>query len=273
MATRTVTESVANVTKKPKSALFTVAELTNDLVALGNELRTDHATTKVTVDQLETLAEELGTDHATFKTVVDDLKTLANNLRTYVADGMKSIATIVISGADAAQFKTTTTCVYKINGVYYTKAATDSLTFSAANTINTGAAATAFWGAWLVEIGVDGNIHTKPSGVLADQVYANEAAAIAALPAETASHVAIGYITVSNTSGAAFTANTTHLHTAGGDTAAVNFYDLPTPPSLPAAVSSSSPATLAATTTITSGPATLSAAAVDDIAFRALGAP
>lgn len=40
-----------------------------------NELTTDHATFKTSVDAIETLIEELHDDHATFKTVVDELKT------------------------------------------------------------------------------------------------------------------------------------------------------------------------------------------------------
>ena len=97
MATRTLgINAGANITKTPKSVIYTLAELMNDAVALANELRTDHATTKVTVDALETLAEELGTDaatqktlndelivdHAAFKVTVDLLETLAEELGT-----------------------------------------------------------------------------------------------------------------------------------------------------------------------------------------------
>ena len=76
MATRTLgINAAANITKKPKSVIYTLAELMNDAVALANELRADHATTKVTVDLLELLCEEMGTDHGTFVNVVGELVT------------------------------------------------------------------------------------------------------------------------------------------------------------------------------------------------------
>ena len=62
----------------------------DQLETLAEELGTDHATTKVTVDQLETLAEELGADHATTKVTVDQMETLIEEL-----------------GADHATFKVT----------------------------------------------------------------------------------------------------------------------------------------------------------------------
>ncbi len=162
-----------------------------------------------------------------------------NSLRTYLADGMLQIGTLAIS-ATAEKFKTTTTAIYTIGGAIYAKAATDELVFSAANTINTaGAATTAHWGVWLVEIGVDGNVHTKPGGGLADQDYATEALAIAALPSVTASHVQIGYITVQGLASTAWTATTSNL-TAGagaGNCTARTFYDLPAVKTLPAAIS------------------------------------
>ena len=52
------------------------------LRALANELRTDHATFKTTVDAARTAIIELIDDHATFKTVVDELTTWAEALAT-----------------------------------------------------------------------------------------------------------------------------------------------------------------------------------------------
>ena len=52
------------------------------LRALANELRTDHATTKATVDAARTAIIELIDDHATFKTVVDELTAWAETLAT-----------------------------------------------------------------------------------------------------------------------------------------------------------------------------------------------
>lgn len=160
------------------------------------------------------------------------LLTWLNGIRSYIADGLLAISTLLVTGAGSATFKTTTTAIFRIAGLYYTKAAAAALTFSAADTINVGVAGGSFWGAWLVEIGIDGTIHTKPAGGLADQVYAQEALAVAALPAVTAAHVQLGYVTIQSAAGAVFLANTTHLEVA--DVAAVTFYDLPAPASLPA---------------------------------------
>ena len=50
------------------------------LRALANELRTDHATTKTTVDAARTAIIELIDDHATFKTAADAVETLIEEL-------------------------------------------------------------------------------------------------------------------------------------------------------------------------------------------------
>ena len=165
-------------------------------------------------------------------------RTFVNALRTYVSDGMLTISTITVSGAPATSFKTTTNSQYRVGGVYYLKAPEDPIAFSAANTINVGAAVGSFWGGWLVEVGTDGTVHTKPSGGLVDQVYADEAAAIAALPAVTAAHIALGYITVEANANVAFTCNGSNLTVAGGagNCQARSFYDLPAPATLPAAL-------------------------------------
>ena len=161
-----------------------------------------------------------------------------NGLRSYLADALLQIGTITVS-ATAEKFKTTTEALYTIAGLTYAKAATDDLVFSTANTINTaGAATTAHWGVWLVEIGVDGLVHTKPGGGLADQDYATEALAIAALPAATASHVQLGYITVQGLASTAWTCTTSNLTVGAGagNCTARSFYDLPAAKTLPAAI-------------------------------------
>lgn len=165
-------------------------------------------------------------------------RTFVNAIRTFVQDGMLTISTITISAAPATSFKTTTASQYRVGGVYYLKATEDPIAFSAANTINTGAAGGSFWGVWLVEVGVDGTVHTKPGGGLADQVYGSEALAIAALPAVTAAHIQLGYITVQCNAGVAWTANASTLTVAAGagNCQARSFYDLPAPATLPAAL-------------------------------------
>jgi hypothetical protein len=165
-----------------------------------------------------------------------DTNTWLNDIRTYVADGMLAIATITVSAGDATDFKTTTTAIYRIAGTHYTKAATDTLSFSAADTINTAAGAGTLWGIWLVQINAAGTVSTKPGAV--DMTYANEAAAIAALPAVDADNIQLGYITVQALEATDWVANTDNLTVGGGagNVTARSFYDLPTPATLPAAL-------------------------------------
>ena len=71
-------------------------------VVAVTELMADHATTKVTVDQLEALAEELGVDHATTKVTVDQLETLAEELAADHATSI-TLATELKLDLNAAQ--------------------------------------------------------------------------------------------------------------------------------------------------------------------------
>ena len=114
-------------------------------------------------------------------------------------DRLISIGTLAISAGTAEDFKTTTIAEYTVNGVPYTKAATDNLNFSAADTINTGTATGDFFGSWVVQINAAGTVSTKPAGGLTDQVYASAALAEAALPAADADKAALGYITIGAT--------------------------------------------------------------------------
>lgn len=150
--------------------------------------------------------------------LIDDLEAVSAALR----DGLLLDGTLTIS-ATAEKFKTTSTAVYTIAGVTYTKAATDNLVFSAADTINTGAALGDFWGVWLVQINAAGTVSTKSPS--ADQVYASEAAAIAALPSPDSGKVGLGYITVEALTDADWVATTDDL-TAASDAQAANFYDI-----------------------------------------------
>jgi hypothetical protein len=181
-------------------------------------------------------AVTLAADSVDLSHLGSDTNTWLNDIRTYVADGMLAIATITVSAGDATDFKTTTTAIYRIAGTHYTKAATDTLSFSAADTINTGAGAGTLWGIWLVQINAAGTVSTKPGAV--DMTYANEAAAIAALPAVDADNIQIGYITVQGLEATEWVANTGNLTVGGGagNVTARSFYDLPTPATLPAAL-------------------------------------
>jgi len=124
--------------------------------------------------------------------------------------------------ATPESFKTSQVAYYKIAGVLYSKVATTGISFTAAHTVNTGAAAGTYWGAILVQIDAGGTISTKV--VAADQAYSTEALAISNLPAPDASNVALGHITVNSNSGAAWTGNTDDL-TDGSDCVEANFYN------------------------------------------------
>lgn len=136
-------------------------------------------------------------------------------------DGTSVAAGLAID-AVPEKFKTTQEATFRVAGVEVTKAATTALVFSAADTINVGAAAGVKWGIWLVQITAAGTVSTKSPS--ADQVYASEAAAIAAKPAPDASNIELGYITVAANDTSAWTATTDDL-VAASDCSAVNFYD------------------------------------------------
>lgn len=147
--------------------------------------------------------------------------TQGNGLLAWVQDRLLSIATLAIS-ATAEKFKTTTTSYYQIAGIQYSKNATDNLTFTAADTINTAGDDGDYWGAWLVQINAAGTISTK--SVDDDQVYTSEADAIAALPDADADNVALGYIVINANENSSWTANTDDM-TDASDCVEAKFVD------------------------------------------------
>lgn len=164
-----------------------------------------------------------GTSQGTLEAaIVANTKALANALQASFKDGLMTTPGLAISGVLPEDFKTTQTAYYRKGSVQYSKAAADGLSFSAADTINVGLAAGQFWGIWLVQVDTAGAISTKSPS--ADQVYASEAAAIAALPAADAGNTVLGYITVQSNTDVAWTANTDDL-TPASDCAAANFTD------------------------------------------------
>jgi len=238
--------TLANELRTDHATFKTQADAVETLI---EELHDDHATQKTSHDAVEVLIEEIHDDHATFKTVVDDLKTLGNALRTYMNDGLLVHGALAISGVAAEKFKTTATAVYTINGVTYTKAATDNLTFTAAHEITASK-----FGIILIQIDAAGTISTKVPGAL--QAYDSAALALAALPAVDASNVALGYIAIANIA-STWTANTDDLTDASDVTTAA--FSNTAIKAIPSAVATSSPATLTAPKPA-SGPATLTAA-------------
>lgn len=176
-------------------------------------------------------ATDVADEAITLAKLAADTNTWLNTIRTYLADGMLQIGTLLISAVAAEKFKTTTTLIYTIEGLPYTKAATDELVFSENDTINTAADTGFFWGVWLVQIDTEGTVTTKSPA--ADQVYASEALAIAALPAVDAGNVQVGYIAVQSEEDVDWVANTDDL-TPTSDCTDANFYDLPAAKTLPA---------------------------------------
>jgi hypothetical protein len=149
-------------------------------------------------------------------------KELVPQARVY-ADDLTAIATLAV-GSTTSKFQTTTTATVRIEGASHSKVAADDIAFSAADTINTGAASGYFWGIWLVEMDAAGTVATKPGGGLDDQVYATKAAALLGLPSVTAGSVALGYILVQANVDSAWTAQTDDL-VAGSDCMTVTFQD------------------------------------------------
>jgi hypothetical protein len=186
----------------PDNTGFTIGDTVDVISAGGVE-----ETTLTGVTAGSTLTATLALDHSMFGSL-----------------GAIQQGNFTLSGT-ATQFKTREAIHYHIGKTYYRKPITDNLVFSAANTINTGTAAGFYWGAWLVQINAAGTVSTKPSGGLADQVYATEAAAITALPGSDALNCAIGFITVQTKTGARWTANTDDM-TAGSDCTVAYFYDM-----------------------------------------------
>jgi len=82
-----------------------LADMLLNIMDVVNELQTDHATTKVTVDELVTLTTELRADHATNKTAMDNRNTSMAGFKAiydahvHTADGNASRTSVPDSGA------------------------------------------------------------------------------------------------------------------------------------------------------------------------------
>ncbi len=139
------------------------------------------------------------------------------------ANDLTAIGTLVID-ATPEKFKTTTTSTVRIAGGLHDKSAATAIAFSAADTINTAAAAGYFWGVWLVQVNAAGTVSTKPGGGLSDQVYATKVAAVNAIPEPDAAQVGLGHILIQANTGAAWTAQTDDM-TAGSDLSLISFVD------------------------------------------------
>lgn len=193
---------------------------------------------------LVTLINELQEDHATFKTVVTDNKTLLNQLQVAKLYGALGNPGLAIS---------TNFDVKNANAISYLNGGTLK-TLGANTNFDTGTAKTitgSLFGAAVLTVNSSGTgVVTWATGA----GYASEALAIAALVAPAATDTVVGYVTVqAHASG--FTAGTDALTTGtGGNVAtATTYYNHINPNStvVGAAVSTSSPATLTASTALT----------------------
>jgi len=121
------------------------------------------------------------------------------------AEGLQTIGTVAITAA-AEKYKTTTTAYFLVNGIQYSKAATDNLTFGTAYTVNTAAAAPLVFGAFLIQMNAAGTVTGK--AVSADQVYTSAALALAAMPSPDADQVKLGHIIIGSKASTSWTADT-----------------------------------------------------------------
>lgn len=197
MATRTVGGQAVNVTKTPKSLMYHVVEVVNDLVAAVNEMRTD-----------------------------------SNAL----SDKILSTPTLAV-GSDATQVGHLG-FVFNVGGTMYFKAA--NATGVTLTTVVTLPASV--YGAVAFDISTDLTVDSINATGLTTG-YTNATLAIAAIPSVATNHIRMGYITIINST-AAFTLGATL-----------------------------SKATVTYTSTTPTAMVVVSAAAVDDISLRELGAP
>ena len=149
-------------------------------------------------------------------TIVNELKADVNTIRTawISGSGLKTDPNLAI-GSTVDQVATEA-FQFQVNGINYHKAAV-----AAGSDIAAGNLPTAKYGLWTLEIAADGTIDSQAAAANTTG-YATEAAAIAAKPTASASHVEIGYITVLNETGGAFVPGTTGLAAAGVTT---TYYD------------------------------------------------
>jgi len=155
------------------------------------------------------------------------LAKLHNDTVAYLSDGLIVDAGLAISGQAAEKFKTTETAVYRINGVQYTKAPADELTFTSNHVVTADK-----YGAILVQIDAAGTISTLVGEATqtTPMAYDSAAEAVAALPNPAAGNVALGYIIIKaedSDGHGNWTANTDDM-TDGSDVETATFVDADT---------------------------------------------
>ena len=212
MATRTCTDDSGSVTKNPKSLVWTITELVNDLVAGFNELRTDHATSVTSVDSLVTLATELRTDHATaitWSTEVDADEDVMNDILDFWNQDGVIGGSFTIAVAAAVTLAGTGHIEYKIGGVkYYTDFPTTITLQDRGDIVQNK------YGAWRILIDRLGAVSTQDTGAQMAWANAEDALLNLSAAAQTANTALIGLFTVTDSGAPGFNIGTTN--TSGG---------------------------------------------------------
>lgn len=167
--------------------------------------------------------------NALLGTTLQNLINLANGLYTALTGG-----TGVLKSTGLARGSTDTQIAsgafnFVVAGVYYAKAAVPAGTAIGAQTVTADK-----WALYRLVIGVNGTIDVLPAAGNATG-YNTEALAKAAIPAVTADHADMGYITVKTAAGLAWVAATDALAggTTGNEASVTNYY--PATPLVPAA--------------------------------------
>lgn len=221
MATRTISlNAAANITKVPRSLLWSVMAALNQLRTLTDEFKTDHATSKTAVDAIETLIEELHDDHAigiTWDTEVDGDMDVINNYLSFLGEQDGVIGgDYTMAEQTAADMLGAGRIIYRIGGeVYYSALQVAIAPDDPGVTVITGSN----FGAWRVVIdrlGVVTTERTDNAGSATAEVALLQLASVA----QAANTAVIGYFTIQATTG--YTPGTDNID---GEAATVVYYE------------------------------------------------
>lgn len=175
-----------------KCAAYQIMRIMNDLAALGNELRTDHATFK-------TWADEIATDHAALITWMTEVDGDLDSINDYIAARNEADGVIggdfTIASTAAATLLGAGHVRYQIGGQVFYIALDTTITLA-----DDGDVDDTKWRAWRIEIDRTGTVTATADG---DTQHANEEDALLNLStvAPTANTVTIGYWTVHSNGG------------------------------------------------------------------------
>jgi hypothetical protein len=133
---------------------------------------------------------------------------MSNNLNANIVGGNINFGKAILAeGTNANTFKTTTnTIVYTIDGVQYTKAPTDNLTFSSGHT-SLAASQVCLFAVWLDSAAA---VTTTQGKIIATADLSN-GLTVLAMPADQNGKCCIGLIRVATSASGVFVPNTTDL--------------------------------------------------------------